>query len=71
MPPGELAKLKESVLLNVSQSDPQGKKERASSQGGALKGAQAGGGSANSQIVLPQHRPAVERFFTRPDKNKK
>jgi len=31
-----------------------------------LTGAQAGGGSANAQVILPRHRQAVERFFARP-----
>jgi len=36
------------------------------SHSGALAGAAAGGGSANTQVILPQHRKAVERFFERP-----
>ena len=66
MPPGVLAKLKESMLLGVGQTKPDAGKERDPSRGGALTGAQAGGGSTNAQVVLPQHRTAVERFFARP-----
>lgn len=66
LPPGALAKLKESMLVGVGQSDPEANKERGPSQAGALKGAQAGGGSANTQVVLPRHRTTIERFFARP-----
>ena len=55
------------MLLVVSQTNPEANKERESSRGGALTNAQAGGGSANAQVVLPQHRATVERFFARKD----
>ena len=54
------------MLVGVGQTNPNANNERDPSQGGALTKAQAGGGSANAQVVLPQHRPAVERFFARP-----
>jgi hypothetical protein len=37
-------------------------------QSGALSGAAAGGGSANTGVVLPRHRGAVGRYFERPAK---
>ena len=66
MPPGALAKLKESMLIGIGQADPQANKEFGSSQGGALTKAKAGGGSANALEVLPRHKATVERFFARP-----
>jgi hypothetical protein len=36
---------------------------------GALNTAQAGGGNALAAPVLPRHRTAVKRFFTRPGVN--
>jgi hypothetical protein len=30
---------------------------------GALAGAPGSGGSANSQVILPRHRQAVQNFF--------
>ena len=35
---------------------------------GAKAGAKKGGDSASTQIVLPRHRGAVERYFDRPAK---
>jgi hypothetical protein len=65
LPPAALAALKESQLSGVSQGTPQvGGKDPA--QSGALAGARAGGGSANTQAVLPRHRAAVTRYFERP-----
>ena len=66
MPPGALAKLKESMLVGVGQTDPDANQQKGPSQGGALKSAQAGGGSANTQVILPRHRTTVEKFFVRP-----
>ncbi len=55
------------MLIGVGQTDPDANQQKGPSQGGALKNAQAGGGSANSQVVLPRHRATVERFFVRPN----
>ncbi len=66
LPPGALAKLRESTLVGVGQANPDGDKQRDPSQGGALTKAPAGGGSANAQTILPRHQPTVERFFARP-----
>ncbi|MCI0642236.1 MAG: hypothetical protein L0Y70_24425, partial [Gemmataceae bacterium] len=65
LPPDALAQLKKSMLLGVGKADPK-KDGPIASQGGVLNPAVAGGGSANTQSVLPQHRGAVERFFNRP-----
>ncbi|MCI0376728.1 MAG: hypothetical protein L0215_03905 [Gemmataceae bacterium] len=65
LPPDALAQLKKSMLLGVGKADPK-KDGPSASQGGVLNPAAAGGGSANTQTVLPQHRGAVERFFNRP-----
>lgn len=54
------------MLIGVGQTDPDGNQQKGPSQGGALKNAQAGGGSANAQVILPRHRTTVERFFVRP-----
>jgi hypothetical protein len=65
LPPGDVRTLKESELVGLSQQPPEAKPGGPSASG-ALKGAAAGGGSANTQIILPKHRGAVERFFKRP-----
>ncbi|MCI0684813.1 MAG: hypothetical protein L0Y71_22175 [Gemmataceae bacterium] len=54
------------MLIGVGQSDPDKNQQKSPSQGGALTNARAGGGSANTQVILPRHRAAVERFFVRP-----
>ena len=71
LPPADLAALKESVLAGVGKSDPKPDKPGEASQPGALRGSQAGGGSANTQVILPQHRKVVEKFFDRPAAPKK
>jgi hypothetical protein len=65
LPPAELRKLKESMLLSLGKADP--KADAVSpSKGGAVRNAARGGGAANTQVVLPRHKNAVERFFARP-----
>jgi DNA-binding MarR family transcriptional regulator len=66
LPPAALAALKESQLAGVSQGAPQVEKGGGPSRPGALQGAAAGGGSANTQLILPRHRGTVERYFERP-----
>ena len=66
LPPSDLKQLKDSQIIGVHRADP--KADAKSSQSGALRGANAGGGAANAAIVLPQHRGAVERFFDRTQK---
>jgi len=65
LPPGELAKLKDSLVLGVGKVDPKTGKEISVSQGGTLS-INKGGGAAHTQTVLPQHKAAVEKFFARP-----
>lgn len=67
LPPAALADLKESKLRGISPSAPK-VDARGGATSGALSGAAAGGGSANTQIVLPRHRGAVERYFSRPER---
>ena len=51
------------LLFEIEDSVPPGDKETA--QTGALTGADAGGGAANVQQLLPRHKGAVQRFFKR------
>lgn len=67
LPPASVAALKESRMIGVSVGAPAEADGPAASEGGALAGAAAGGGSASRQPVLPRHRGTVERFFNRTD----
>ena len=59
--------IKDSEVSGISKAIPQtGKEKVGEATSGALKGAKSGGGSANTQVVLPRHRGAVERYFDRP-----
>jgi hypothetical protein len=66
LPPADLAKLKESLLMGLGRGDPKNDGPVSASKGGALQKAAAGGGAANTQVVLPRHKNTVERFFARP-----
>ncbi len=68
LPQASLDKLKESKKAGVSISAPQIAKPGGQTTSGALEGAGAGSGSAQTQVVLPRHRGAVERYFERTDK---
>jgi hypothetical protein len=68
LPPADLAALKESQLSGVSKALPTPDPKAAPPQAGGLTGARAGGGSANTAPVLPQHRGTVDRYFDRPMK---
>ncbi|MFO0928268.1 MAG: hypothetical protein U0736_14720 [Gemmataceae bacterium] len=66
LPPAALQSLKDSQLAGISTGDPTQKAAKGGPAGsGALDTATAGGGSANTQPVLPRHRRAVERYFDR------
>jgi hypothetical protein len=66
LPPSELQKLRDSELQRLTKGDPSNqKKGQGTVTGGALGGAQAGGGASTNQPILPRHRGAVERFFER------
>ncbi len=65
LPPAEREALRKSSVLGTSREAPD-KEKAGPSRPGALSGARAGGGSAQTQVILPRHRPAVERYFERP-----
>ena len=67
LPEADIRAIKDSQVSGISKAIPQiGKEKPGTATSGALKGAKAGGGSANTQVVLPRHRGAVERYFDRP-----
>jgi hypothetical protein len=68
LPPAQLQALKDSKIRGVSAGAPQKSSADGSTESGALAGSAADGGSASTQIVLPRHRGAVERYFDRPNK---
>lgn len=65
LPPAQVSALKDSQVGGVSAGKPQARAAVAPSQPGALAGAAAGGGSANTQVILPRHRGVVGRYFER------
>jgi hypothetical protein len=69
LPPADREALRKSNLLATSREAPD-KEKGDPSRPGALSGARAGGGSAQTQVILPRHRPAVERYFDRPGRQK-
>jgi hypothetical protein len=68
IPPGDLAALKDSQAIGVSATKPEPDKKAPAPSAGGLQNAAAGGGSANTAVVLPQHRGAVGRYFERDKK---
>jgi hypothetical protein len=65
LPEGALTSLKSQVIA-VSKGAPEKEPRPGEAGSGALAGAATGGGSANTQTVLPRHKGAVERYFERP-----
>ncbi len=65
LPMGQLNGLKDAQLVGISRSAPEVTGDKESAQSGALVGAEAGGGAANVQQLLPRHKGAVQRFFKR------
>jgi hypothetical protein len=63
LPPA--AHLSDAQMVGISKTAPQLSSSDVSVEHGALAGAVASGGSGNSQVVLPEHRQAVENFFKR------
>jgi hypothetical protein len=59
------ASLAQAQLIGVSRGAPELSADRVAAGHGALAGAAAGGGSARPQIILPEHREAVQAFFKR------
>lgn len=55
----------QAVLLGLSSAAPEEDLPEQRSDVSALQGAATGGGSASSQVILPRHRGAVERYFER------
>jgi hypothetical protein len=62
--PTEVADFRDSQLTGLSLGAPETEEVEAST-GGALSGTEAGGGSAQTQRILPRHREAVEGYFSR------
>lgn len=67
LPPGA-ASLKESKLVGISVGNPTKAKPGGGSVGGSLASAQAGGGEARTQTILPEHEKTVQRYFDRKKK---
>jgi hypothetical protein len=65
LPQGALTSVKSRVVA-VSRGAPEKEARPGNAGSGALAQSAAGGGSANTQAVLPRHRGAVERYFERP-----
>lgn len=65
LPMGPLSGLKDAQLVGMSRSAPEVTGDKETASAGALAGAEAGGGAANVQQLLPRHKGAVQRFFKR------
>jgi hypothetical protein len=63
--PGAIDALKSTPLQEVRGSGGIHKRSAETTASGALRGAAAGSGSANTQVILPRHRASVERYFER------
>ena len=63
LPMGPLSGLKDAQLVGISRSAPEVTGDKETASAGALAGAEAGGGAANVQQLLPRHKGAVQRFF--------
>jgi hypothetical protein len=60
--------LDDAQLVGVSKGAPELAKNDVAVQSGALDNAVASGGSAHAQVILPEHRQAVQKFFKREEK---
>ena len=60
--------IEDAQMVGVSKSAPELAKDDVTAQHGALDNAQAGGGSGHAQVILPEHRQAVQNFFKRDEK---
>ena len=60
--------MNDAQIVGVSKAAPELAKADASAEHGALDNAAAGGGSAHAQVILPEHRQAVQKFFKREGK---
>lgn len=70
--PAAVASLKDAMLQGISKADPTLETPASSKSGGALDVGNAGRGSARTQVILPEHKKVVQRYFDRdtssPDK---
>jgi hypothetical protein len=57
--------LADAQFVGVTRSAPELSGAYTSAEHGSLVNAQGSGGSANAQVILPEHRQAVQRFFKR------
>lgn len=57
--------LSDAQFVGVTRSAPELSGDDASAEHGALANAKGSGGSANTQVILPRHKQAVQRFFKR------
>lgn len=57
--------LEDAQMVGISKAAPKLSDNEAAVQHGALDNAAAGGGSAHAQVILPEHRQAVQKFFKR------
>lgn len=60
--------LSDAQIVGVSKAAPELAGSDVSAQHGALGNAMAGGGSGHTQVILPEHRQAVQNFFKRDEK---
>lgn len=65
LPRADASALRESQMLGQSASAPEVEDADAAPASGALRAAEADGGSATVQRVLPRHRDSVHRYFER------
>lgn len=63
LPPA--TQLSDAQVVGLSRAAPELSADDVTAASGALLSAAGSGGSAHSQIILPRHRPAVQRFFKR------
>ena len=66
LPPS--AHLSDAQTVGISKAAPELAKNDVAVQSGALDNAVASGGSAHTQVILPEHRHAVQKFFKREEK---
>ena len=60
--------LSDAQTVGISKAAPELAKNDVTAGHGALDDATASGGSAHSQVILPEHRQAVQKFFKREEK---
>jgi hypothetical protein len=65
LPPGAIDALKSTPMQEIRGAGGNHQRSAETASSGALHGAAAGSGSANTQVILPRHRASVERYFER------